>query len=188
MRQNPYNAIMNCGHSNGVVTMESEHEHTVCANVLSSRTCSCSCSGQEWKYMVSTGSDGQMKIWDLRMYKMMDAYFTTTPASSLDISQRDLLAVGYGPHVQVWKDVFSGQKQKKPYMRHQLPGSQVSNLRFRPFEDVMAIGHRTGISSMIVRGVRRGGNISFLSITHSFTYKTHDSHSYPLFARVRLEF
>ena len=82
----------------------------------------------------------------------MDAYFTTTPASSLDISQRDLLAVGYGPHVQVWKDVFSGQKQKKPYMRHQLPGSQISNLRFRPFEDVMAVGHRSGISSMIVPG------------------------------------
>ena len=102
----------------------------------------------------------------------MDAYFTTTPASSLDISQRDLLAVGYGPHVQVWKDVFSGQKQKKPYMRHQLPGSQVSNLRFRPFEDVMAIGHRTGISSMIVRGVRaRSARISlfFQLLTRSLT-------------------
>ena len=33
-----------CGHN-----VESEHEHTVCTNVLSSRTCSCSCSGQEWK-------------------------------------------------------------------------------------------------------------------------------------------
>lgn len=51
--------------------------------------------------MATSGLDGQMKIWDVRTYKQLQAYHTPTPASSLAISQRGLLAVGHGPHVQV---------------------------------------------------------------------------------------
>lgn len=51
--------------------------------------------------MATSGLDGQMKIWDVRTYKQLQAYYTPTPASSLAISQRGLLAVGHGPHVQV---------------------------------------------------------------------------------------
>ena len=69
MRQNPYNAIMNCGHSNGVVTMWSPNMSTPCVQMFCHhgpvRALAVDRSG---KYMASTGSDGQMKIWDLRMY------------------------------------------------------------------------------------------------------------------------
>lgn len=51
--------------------------------------------------MATTGLDGRMKMWDVRTYKQLQNYFTYTPASTLSISQRGLLAVGYGPHVQV---------------------------------------------------------------------------------------
>jgi len=51
--------------------------------------------------MVTAGLDGNMKVWDVRTYKLLQEYYTHTPASSLSISQRGLLAVGYGPHVDV---------------------------------------------------------------------------------------
>lgn len=152
MRHNPQNAVIHCGHHNGVVSLWSPSMSTPLVQMFCHhgpvRALAIDASG---KYMASTGSDGQMKIWDLRTYKMMDAYFTTTPGSSLDFSQRGILSVGYGPHVQVWKDVLL-HKQKRPYMRHMMPGCTVANLRFRPFEDSLAIGHSGGMSSMVVPG------------------------------------
>ena len=41
------------------------------------------------------------QIWDLRMYRETHAYFTARPVTSMDISQRGLLAVGFGCHLQV---------------------------------------------------------------------------------------
>jgi hypothetical protein len=45
--------------------------------------------------------DGQVKVWDIRTYQPLHAYFANTPATQLDISQRGLLAVGQGRRVQV---------------------------------------------------------------------------------------
>jgi len=42
-----------------------------------------------------------VKVWDIRMFKPVNEYFTATPSVSMDISQRGMLAVGYGSHVQV---------------------------------------------------------------------------------------
>ena len=53
------------------------------------------------RYMATSGLDTQLKIWDIRTYKQLQAYRTVRPASTLDISQRGLLAAGCGPHVQV---------------------------------------------------------------------------------------
>jgi U3 small nucleolar RNA-associated protein 7 len=56
--------------------------------------------------MVSSGIDGQMKVWDIRTFKSVHEYFTPTPAGYLEVSQRGMLAVGYGPHVTV-RNFFS---------------------------------------------------------------------------------
>ena len=53
------------------------------------------------RQMVTAGADGQVKVWDVRMFQAMHAYFSHAPAECLDISQRGLLAVGYGCSVQV---------------------------------------------------------------------------------------
>ena len=58
----------------------------------------CDSSG---RYMTTVGLDGQLKIWDIRTYKLLDHYYTPTPASHVTISQKGLLAVGYGPHISV---------------------------------------------------------------------------------------
>eukprot|EP00983_Pelagomonas_calceolata_P123810 1161046-Pelagomonas_calceolata.AAC.6 len=47
------------------------------------------------------GADNQIKVWDVRTFKPLHAYFSYSPVTSLDISQRGLLAVGYGSKVQV---------------------------------------------------------------------------------------
>lgn len=51
--------------------------------------------------MATSGLDTQLKIWDLRTYKQLQAYRMIRPASTLAISHQGLLAAGCGPHVQV---------------------------------------------------------------------------------------
>jgi WD40 repeat protein len=53
------------------------------------------------RYMASSGPDSYFKIWDLRMYKETHSYLTHRPVTSLEVSQRGLLAVGFGSHLQV---------------------------------------------------------------------------------------
>lgn len=53
------------------------------------------------RYMVTSGMDGQVKVWDIRTYKELQSYFTVRPATTIDISDVGLLGVGFGPHVQV---------------------------------------------------------------------------------------
>ena len=45
--------------------------------------------------------DSQMKVWDIRKYQPLHAYHTHRPAADLDISQRGLVAIGYGKHCEV---------------------------------------------------------------------------------------
>lgn len=47
------------------------------------------------------GVDCQVKVWDVRTFKPLHAYFANSPATALDISQRGLLAVGQGRRLQV---------------------------------------------------------------------------------------
>ena len=128
--------------------------------------------------MATGGMDGEVKLWDLRTYKQLHFYQFTTPPVSLDISQRGLLAVGFGCHTLVWKDALATKVRREadewtrghqakgaplpgcpvrvrvrlqarsPYLRHSLSGSAVSTVRFRPFEDLLGLGHRTGFMSM----------------------------------------
>lgn len=51
--------------------------------------------------LLCAGVDNQVKVWDIRMLKPLHEYFSYSPATTLDISQRGLLAVGYGRKVQV---------------------------------------------------------------------------------------
>jgi U3 small nucleolar RNA-associated protein 7 len=59
--------------------------------------------------------------------------------------------VCHGPHVQVWKDVYL-KKQQAPYMSHIIPGSALEDCMFVPYEDVLGLGHRKGVSSIVIPG------------------------------------
>ncbi|KAL2917932.1 putative U3 small nucleolar RNA-associated protein 7 [Polyrhizophydium stewartii] len=152
MAQNPYNAVIHLGHANGTVTLWAPSMSTPLVKMLCHKgpvqAIAIDTSGT---YMATTGLDGQMKVWDVRTYKTVQDYFTPAPASHLAISQKGLLAVGYGPHLSVWKDAFR-TKQKEPYMTHLFAGSPIQDLHFCPFEDVLGCGHASGISSLVIPG------------------------------------
>ena len=154
LRQNPRNAVLHCGHTNGTVTLWTPNMSTFVVKQLCHRgpvqAIAVDVSGL---YMATAGLDGQMKVWDIRNFKdkPLQQYFTPTPATCLDISQKNMLAVGHGSHVQIWKGALTA-KEKSPLMNHHIPGCAVEQCRFAAFEDVLGVGHTGGFSSILVPG------------------------------------
>lgn len=56
-----------------------------------------------FSYMVTTGLDCKVKVWDIRTYKKLATYDTPgrQTIQSLDMSHKGALALGFGSHVQV---------------------------------------------------------------------------------------
>jgi U3 small nucleolar RNA-associated protein 7 len=114
-------------------------------------------------YLATAGLDCQLKVWDVRTFKPLHEYFTAAPAVSIDVSQRGMLAVGYGSRVQVWKDAMV-EKQQSPYMNHRLaPGQSIRSLAFCPYEDVLGVGHSGGVSSLVIPGAGEPNFDSFVA-------------------------
>jgi len=156
MRQNPSNAVIHLGHTNGTVTLWSPANSDYLVKILCHRGSPISCLSvdRSGRYMVTGGADSQVRIWDLRMYKETHSYFTRGgPPTDLDISQRGILGIGHGCHTTFWSPEALKVKVTSPYMGHALPGcGPVETLRFRPFEDVCGIGHQKGFSSIVIPG------------------------------------
>lgn len=152
MRQNPHNAVLHCGHANGSVTLWTPTMSTPIVKMLCHRgPVKGMAIDNSGYYMATSGLDGQLKIFDVRTYRELHSYYTPTPAHHLDISQKGLLAVGWGPHVHIWKDALK-TKQTSPYMTHLVPGSNITGLKFVPFEDVLGVSHNSGIASLVIPG------------------------------------
>ncbi|KAL3845773.1 hypothetical protein ACJIZ3_003176 [Penstemon smallii] len=95
--------------------------------------------------MATAGIEREIELWDLRKHEVLQ----TLPchANSLDFSQKGMLSAASGSSVQVFED-FSGV-----YMNHPMAkGYQIKKVLFRPYEDVLAIGHSMGWSSILVTG------------------------------------
>lgn len=99
------------------------------------------------------GLDGSWKIWDLRKFEPLHrfSYFGSAP-STISTSQSGLVGIGFGPHVQIWRDVCHEARPTMPYMTHQMNGQMVQSLAFRPYEDFCAVGSTKGIQSIVVPG------------------------------------
>jgi U3 small nucleolar RNA-associated protein 7 len=152
MGLNPSNAICHLGHGSGVVTLWSPNLPTPHVRMLChTAPVSALAVEQAGHYMVTAALDGRIKIWDLRTYREVHTYHSVRPAHSLDVSATGVLAVGHGPHVEMWRDAFA-TKQKAPYMSHLIPGSAVATVAFCPHEDVLGVGHALGFSSLLVPG------------------------------------
>ena len=152
MRVNPWNALVHLGHHNGVVTLWTPNMHEPAVKMLAHKGAVAAIAvDRSGRYMATSGRDGALKLWDVRTYRPLHTYSTPRPATSLDISDRGMLAAVHGPSVQVFRDCLA-QRANGPYMTHLLPGCEASSVRFCPFEDVLGIGHSKGFCSMLVPG------------------------------------
>lgn len=151
--QNPWNAIINCAHANGIVSMWSPNLNKPLVRMSCHkgpvRSVAVNPKGMA---MATAGLDGVVKLWDLRNnYKPLGEYRSMRPVVSLAFSQQDLLAAAFGAHVVVWKDTLLSH-QDKPYMRHVVEGHSINKLAFCPFEDILGVGHSGGIDSLLIPG------------------------------------
>lgn len=152
MRQNPWNAVLCLGHANGTVSMWTPNLSTPAVKMLCHhgpvRSLAVDPTGM---YLVSSGADKTVKVWDIRTYRPLHTYNAPAPVGWMDISQKGMLGVGYTRRVQIWKDALV-YKAKSPYLNHEVSGGLIHDLKFRPYEDVLGIGHRGGVSSILVPG------------------------------------
>ncbi|KAF4070619.1 hypothetical protein AMELA_G00287540 [Ameiurus melas] len=152
MAQNPHNAIIHLGHANGTVSLWSPNQKEPLVKMLCHRGAVRSLTvDKTGMYMVTSGLDRRLKVYDIRAFKPLHKYFLPAGASCLSLSQKGLLSAATGDVVQVYRDVWGGGPVSKPYMAHRVRGS-VWGLGFCPFEDVLGIGHGEGFTSMIVPG------------------------------------
>jgi len=158
LAQNPSNAILHVGHQNGTVTLWSPNLTTPPVKILAHRgPVRAMAIDREGRYMVSAGQDMKMGVWDVRMYREVNNYFLRQPGSSLSISDRGLVGVGWGTQTSVWRGLFdkSREDQEKiqsPYMAWGGEGKRIERVRWCPFEDILGISHDQGFSSIIVPG------------------------------------
>ncbi|OTA94043.1 hypothetical protein M434DRAFT_395117 [Hypoxylon sp. CO27-5] len=158
LAQNPYNAVLHVGHQNGTVTLWSPNSTEPLVKLLAHKGPVRSLTiDREGRYMVSAGQDCKMAVWDIRMFKEVNNYFTRQPASSIAISDRGLTAVGWGTKTTIWKGLYSKhaaeqEKVQSPYMTWGGEGKRVERVRWCPFEDILGLGHDEGFSSIIVPG------------------------------------
>lgn len=155
--QNPQNAILHVGHQKGLVTLWSPNSAAPLVKLLPHhgpvRSLAVDKSGT---YMVSTSQDRRMSVWDIRMFKEIHTHHLRVPGQTLSISDRNLVSVGYGTQLSIYKpDIFTRAADAlttQPYMTWGGDGLSIGRVRFCPFEDVLGISHDKGFSSIIVPG------------------------------------
>ena len=158
LAQNPFNAILHVGHQNGTVSLWSPNSTTPLVKTLVHKGPIRSIAiDREGRYMVSTGQDMKMAVWDIRMFREVNTYFLRQPGSSVAISDRNLTAVGWGTQTSVWRGLFDKaqndqEKVRSPYMGWGGEGQHIERVRWCPFEDVLGISHDKGFASIIVPG------------------------------------
>lgn len=155
MRHNPYNGVVHLGHNDGVVSLWTPNVSTPVMEIFAQKGGVIAldiCRNS----LVTAGNDNSWKVWDIRKcseYVHLYNYKSFgSSVRSVSISGTGLVALGFGSHIQVWKDLFSKSKQKMPYITHNHPGARVSDVEFQPWNDVLCIGHTHGVETMIVPG------------------------------------
>ncbi|KDO41425.1 hypothetical protein CISIN_1g0463942mg, partial [Citrus sinensis] len=125
IRVNPFNGVVSLGHSGGTMLC---HQGPVSALAFH----------PNGHLMATSGKDCKIKIWDLRKYEVLQ----TLPghAKTLDFSRKD-------------SGDFSGSHNYNRYMGYSMvKGYQIGKVSFRPYEDVLGIGHSMGVSGILIPG------------------------------------
>ncbi|KAJ4840469.1 hypothetical protein Tsubulata_039817 [Turnera subulata] len=151
MEVNPFNGVVAAGHSGGTVSMWKPTSQAPLVKMLCHPgPISAMAFHPNGHLMATSGKEKKIKLWDLRKFGLLQ----TIPmnAKTLDFSQKGLLAAGTGSFVQVLGDLSESGSYGR-YMGHSMvKGYQVGKVLFRPYEDVLCIGHSMGWSSILIPG------------------------------------
>lgn len=177
---NMASGVLNMAHSNGVVSLWAPCQSTPLARMFAHRGgvrhVRASADGH---LLVTSGADATIRTWDVRTFRQLDDWAVPSLLTSFAVSQRNIVAASFGATVHVWSSLSPGKditriKQsggsnrshrnfgtdgsnirpslRSPYMVQQYPKRPITCLNFCPFEDLLAVGHETGIETMIVPG------------------------------------
>jgi U3 small nucleolar RNA-associated protein 7 len=154
MRQNPRNAVMHLGHHNGTVTLWTPNMKEAVVSIFAGRGAVQSLAvDPAGNYMATASIDGRVRVYDVRTYQSLYSYNVPGRIASLDISQRGVLAIGFGTRVHLYGGSGSlAHRQQALYMEHHVSGSPVQHVQFAHYDDVLCIGHETGVTNIVVPG------------------------------------
>ncbi|GJP41152.1 hypothetical protein CLOM_g832 [Closterium sp. NIES-68] len=174
----PRSGVVSLGHSNGTVTLWSPSMGTPLATLLAHHAPITAIANDvsSGNYLVTAGMEGRVRVWDVRKMREVHSYISPTPARTIALSQCEMLAVGFGSAVEVWKEALTS-KQHSPYLKLRIQSSganrntrsgggggaaatfagataaaAVERLAFCPYEDVLGAGHAEGFTSLLVPG------------------------------------
>ncbi|CAI5448408.1 unnamed protein product [Caenorhabditis angaria] len=149
--QNPANAIIHTGHTNGTVQLWSPNSKEPLVKILTHLSAVKGIAiDEQGTYMATTGLDRKCRIWDVRMFRQLHSYSLPFGVANVAISQKLHVACAVGNYVQVFQNMHNGSCIE-PYLVHNC-GGLVTDLKFVPWEDVLGIGHASGFTSMLVPG------------------------------------
>ncbi|KAL2940267.1 putative U3 small nucleolar RNA-associated protein 7 [Bienertia sinuspersici] len=130
MQANPYNGVIGLGHSCGTATMWKPTSPNPIVKMLCHHGPLTALAFHPNGHLMATaGSERKIKLWDLRKFEVLQ----TMPghAKSLELVR----------------------KNYSRYMSHSMAkGYQIQKVAFRPYEDVLGLGHSMGWSSILIPG------------------------------------
>lgn len=123
---------------------------------------------QNGNYMITSGLDHFLNVWDLRTYKQLKSIKLKAGASFLTFSQKNYIAAALRNEITVFNNelvelggrptnedeeqLVEIYNEKNVYLKHRITNVSIQNLQFCPYEDVLGIGHGSGVSSILVPG------------------------------------
>ncbi|CAA7263659.1 unnamed protein product [Cyclocybe aegerita] len=161
MTQNLHNAVIHLGHQNGCVTLWTPNLPHPAVQLLAHLGPVVSVAvdpSQGGRYIATAGRDGTVKVWDCRNWKGAMRDWTVRGGDpELEWSQRGCLAVASSGTVNVYRPPsihtpFNVRTPPPLYITHPIPHRPLTSVRFAPFQDILTVGHSSGLSSVLVPG------------------------------------
>lgn len=151
MQVNPFNGVVASGHSGGTVNMWKPTSGAPLVKMLCHQGPVTSLAFHPNGHLMATaGMDKKIKLWDLRKFEVLQQL--PGHAKTMNFSQKGLLSTATGSFVQIFGDLNGSNKYSR-YMNHSMAkGYQIQEVVFRPYEDVLGIGHSMGWSSILIPG------------------------------------
>eukprot|EP00892_Ulva_mutabilis_P007577 jgi/Ulvmu1/5191/UM021_0208.1 len=186
MRANPWNAVMCVGHANGRVTMWTPNLGTAAVSMQCHQgAVNAVAVDMSGTYMATAGLDSKVHIWDLRnSYRQLHTYPRYPNTRSLDISQQGLLAIGFNSMVHIRKDALATHN-KEVYIVHKIEGGGVTCTRFCAYQDILAVGHASGLSTMLVPGAGEPNFDSFVANPYQDAKQRHEGEVHQLLDKLQ---